>query len=107
MNNGVYLRLATELFRDTVPLLGEIDAIVHISISSLVLHIYCSELAKKHLFDLRFILIRGRPFPRMGAPDPLCPERGYADGAYSFPGSANDVSVIWEHLLDIRLRSRR
>ena len=35
---------------------------------------------------------------------PLSPERGYADGAsyppYSFPGSANDVSVICEHLLE-------
>ena len=82
----------------------EVDSIAHVPISSLFLHSGCSELAKKHLFDLRYILIRGRPFPRMGALDPLCPERVYADGAryspYSFPGSANDINVIWEHLLE-------
>ena len=79
-----------------------VDAIVHIPISTLFLHSDCSELTKKHLFDFRYPLLRGRTFSLVNAAVPLSPERGYADGAryppYYCPGSANDVSVIWEHL---------
>ena len=82
----------------------EVDAIAHVPISTLFLHSDCSELTKKHLFDLRYLLLRGRAFLLMNTPVPLSPERNYADGAryppYSFSGSANDVSVIWDHLLD-------
>ena len=81
----------------------EVDWIAYIPISTLFLHSDCSELTKKHLFDFRYLLLRERTFPLMNASVPLCPERGYADGAsyppYSIAGSANDVSVIWEHLL--------
>ena len=92
----------------------EIDSIAHIPISTLFLHRGkqrrdCSELTKKHLFDFRYLLLRGRTFPLMNAPVPLSPERGYADGAsyssYSFLDSANDVSVVWEHLLDNLFRT--
>ena len=77
----------------------EVDSFVHIPISTLFLHNDCSELAKKHLFDFRYLLLRGPPFLLMNTPVPLSPERGYAVGAsyppYSFLDSANDVIFIW------------
>ena len=76
----------------------EVDSIAHIPISTLLLHSGCSELTKKHLFDFRYLLLRERTFSLMNGSVLLSPERGDADGAsyllYSFPGSANDVSVI-------------
>ena len=82
----------------------EVDAIAHIPIATLFLHSDCLKSMKKHLFDFRYLLLRKRIFSLMNAAVPLSPERGDADGAryrpYSFPGSANDVSEIWEHLLD-------
>ena len=82
----------------------EVDAIGRIPISTLFLPSDCSEVTKKHLFDFRYLLLRGRTSLLMNTLVPLSPERYYADGAsyppYSFPGSANDVGVIWEHLLD-------
>ena len=89
----------------------EVDFIAHVPMSTLFLHNDCSELTKKHLFDFRYLLLRGRTFPLMNAAVLLSPERAYADGAgyppYSLPGSANNVSVIWEHLLDNLLHIRR
>ena len=76
----------------------EVDAIAHIRISTLFLHSDYLELTKKHLFDFRYLLLRGRTCPLMNASLLLSPERGDAYRAsyppYSFPGSANDVSVI-------------
>ena len=89
----------------------EVDAIAHISVSSLFLPSDCLELTKKHLFDFRYLLLRGRTFPLMNAAVPLRPERGDTYRAsyppYYFPDLANDVSVIWEHLLDNHTHSRR
>ena len=82
----------------------KVDFIAHVSITTLFLDSDYSQLAKKHLFDLRYLLLRGRTFSLMNTPVPLCPERSYANGASypisSIPGSVNNVSVIWEHLLD-------
>ena len=76
----------------------KVDAIAHVPISTLlILHSDCTQVTQKHLFDLRYFLLRGRTFSLMNALVPLSPERCYADRAnyplYSFPGSANDVSV--------------
>ena len=58
----------------------EVNAIAHIPISTLFL----LKLAKKHLFDFRYRLIRGRTFSLMNASTPLSPERRCADKA-SYP----------------------
>ena len=83
----------------------------HILILTLLLHSDCSELATKHLFDFRYLLLRERTFSLMHTPILLSPKRGYADGASypsnSIPGSANDVSVIGKHLLDNLPHTRR
>ena len=81
----------------------EDDAITHIPISTLFLHSGCTQLAKKHLFDIRYLFLRVRIFSLINASVPLSPaERCYVDGtsyiSYYFPDSANDVSVIGETL---------
>ena len=60
----------------------EIDAIAHVSISTLFLHSDCSELTNKHLFDFRYyLLLCGRTFSLTNTPIPLSRQRGYAVGA--------------------------
>ena len=89
----------------------EIDSIAHAPISTVFIHSDSTQLPKKHLFDLRYLLLRGRTFLLMNAAVPLCPERGDAYRIsylpYSFPGLANDVNVIGEHLLDNLSHTRR
>ena len=83
----------------------EADAIAHIPISTLLfLHSHCLELAKKHLFDFRYLLLHGRTFPRMITPVPLGSKRGYVDGA-SYPSYS--VSKIYSHVWTFKSREVR
>ena len=73
-------------------------------LTSLSLRCYLpSDLTKKHLFDFRYLLLRGRTFPLMNAAVPLRPERDDTYRAsyppYYFPDLANDVGVIWNTCL--------
>ena len=77
----------------------KVDAIAHVPISTLlILHSDCTQVTQKHLFDLRYFLLRGRTFSLMNALVPLSPERGYEDGViyptYFGLDSVSDVSVI-------------
>ena len=66
----------------------EVNAIAHIPISTLFLHSDCSKLTKKHFFDFRYLLLRGRTFPLMNTLVPL----GFVDGA-SYPSYSFFLSI--------------